>query len=44
VANGRYGLGLHTMRERAESAGGSLRVLAQPGQGTTVEATLPRSP
>lgn len=35
------GLGLDTMRERAEEIGGSLRVTSRPGGGTTVELALP---
>ncbi len=34
-------LGLSSIRERAELAGGSLRVDSAPGSGTTVEVTLP---
>ncbi len=34
-------LGLTTMVERAELAGGWVRVLSKPGQGTTVECWLP---
>jgi signal transduction histidine kinase len=34
-------LGLTTMVERAELAGGWVRVLSTPGQGTTVECWLP---
>ena len=33
--------GMTTMRERAEAAGGSLKVETAPGQGTRVVATLP---
>jgi signal transduction histidine kinase len=33
--------GLAGMRERAESIGGTLTVLSQPGSGTVVTATLP---
>jgi nitrate/nitrite-specific signal transduction histidine kinase len=33
--------GLQTMRERAESVGGSLQVVSQPGHGTRVVVTLP---
>ncbi len=33
--------GLETMRERAESIGGSLEVTSGPGQGTTVALTVP---
>jgi signal transduction histidine kinase len=36
-------LGLHTMRERAESVGGTVTVQAQPGRGTTVVLELPLS-
>jgi two-component system, NarL family, sensor histidine kinase DevS len=35
------GYGLVGMRERATMAGGTLRVAAQPGAGTTVRATVP---
>jgi signal transduction histidine kinase len=35
------GLGLSSMRERAEALGGALRVLPAPAGGTTVEVTLP---
>jgi signal transduction histidine kinase len=38
---GRFGM--KTMRERAESAGGSLRVISAPGKGTTVEVIIPRN-
>jgi len=34
-------LGLESMRQRAEAAGGQLRVESRPGSGTTVTATLP---
>ncbi len=34
-------LGLDSMRQRAEAAGGQLRVESRPGSGTTVTATLP---
>ncbi len=33
--------GLHTMRERAESVGGTLRIDTRPGAGTTVEVVVP---
>lgn len=36
-------LGLLSMRERVESAGGSLRVEASPGRGCRIEASLPCS-
>lgn len=35
-------LGLTSMRERAEVAGGSLRIDSAPGAGTTVRAEVPR--
>lgn len=35
-------LGLASMRHRARSVGGRLRVTSTPGQGTTVEAVVPR--
>jgi signal transduction histidine kinase len=35
------GLGFVTMRERAESLHGELRIVASPGGGTRVEVTLP---
>jgi PAS domain S-box-containing protein len=34
-------MGLQVMRERAETAGGWLRVCSAPGEGTTIEAWLP---
>jgi PAS domain S-box-containing protein len=40
AASGRGGLGLTTMRERAEKAGGSLRIVSMPGQGTRVRASV----
>jgi PAS domain S-box-containing protein len=40
AASDRGGLGLITMRERAESVGGSLTVLSAPGEGTRVKASL----
>jgi signal transduction histidine kinase len=33
--------GLTTMRERAEQAGGQLTITSTPGQGTSVQATVP---
>lgn len=37
------GLGLPSMRQRAEEVGGRLRVESRPGRGTAVLAVLPRS-
>lgn len=36
-------LGLRSMRERAESLGGTLEVESTPGQGTRVQARIPRT-
>jgi signal transduction histidine kinase len=36
------GLGLMTMRERAETLGGTVRWVSVPGRGTTVTVTLPK--
>jgi signal transduction histidine kinase len=36
-----WGVGLRSMRERAEMLGGSLRVDSSPGDGTTVEVSVP---
>ena len=36
-----WGVGLRSMRERAESIGGTLRVDSEPGEGTTVEMRVP---
>jgi len=35
------GFGMKTMRERAESLGGRLRLISAPGRGTAVEVTIP---
>jgi len=35
------GLGLNTMRERAEALGGTFHITSRPGRGTTVSVTLP---
>ena len=40
LAGGRR-FGLHTMRERAESVGGHLRIESRPGAGTTVKVIVP---
>jgi signal transduction histidine kinase len=37
----RRGLGLHTMRERAQNLGGNLEIHTTPGQGTTVKGRFP---
>jgi len=39
---GSGGLGIVSMRERLRTIGGSLSVVAAPGQGTTIRATVPR--
>jgi len=41
LENAPAGVGLTSMRSRAESVGGRLSIVSQPGQGTTVEAWLP---
>lgn len=38
------GLGLLALRERLESLGGTMRIDSRPGQGCTVEATVPAHP
>jgi signal transduction histidine kinase len=43
-AQTRTGLGLTTMRERANELGGTLKVDSIPGAGTTVHVALPRKP
>lgn len=35
------GLGMKTMRERAEAMGGSLSIASAPGQGTVIEGIVP---
>ncbi|MGH2589145.1 MAG: sensor histidine kinase, partial [Dehalococcoidia bacterium] len=40
-ANARAGVGLTSMRERAEELGGTLHIEAAPGGGTLVAASLP---
>jgi len=37
------GFGMKTMSERAETLGGSLRVISAPGNGTTIEVIVPIS-
>jgi signal transduction histidine kinase len=36
------GLGLHSMRERAEALGGTFSLESAPGQGTTIKVDLPK--
>ena len=36
-------MGLASMRERAEIGGGTLRIVSAPGQGTTIDVSLPRA-
>ena len=43
VADRKTGVGLTSMRERAEEIGGSFRINSNPGQGTQVVAHLPLS-
>jgi signal transduction histidine kinase len=38
---GRHGLGLLTMRERAQQAGGTLEITSGPGRGSCVRARFP---
>jgi PAS domain S-box-containing protein len=40
----RKSIGLLGMRERAQAAGGTVRILGAPGRGTTVSVSLPRPP
>lgn len=40
-SGGSGGLGLNTMRERAEARGGTFRLESAPGQGTRVEVRIP---
>lgn len=44
VPSGRHGIGLLSMRERAEALGGRLEISSAPGQGTTLTASLPLPP
>jgi signal transduction histidine kinase len=37
------GFGMKTMRERAATLGGSLKVISAPGKGTTIEVMIPNS-
>jgi PAS domain S-box-containing protein len=41
--NSRGGLGLSSMKERAEMAGGSVVIRSEPGKGTAIRATWPGS-
>ncbi len=36
------GFGLESMRERAHTLGGTLSIVSRPGQGTEINAILPR--
>jgi PAS domain S-box-containing protein len=36
-------MGLASMRERAEMGGGTLRIVSAPGEGTTIDVSLPRA-
>lgn len=38
-----HGLGVRTMRERAQELGGKLVIASRPGRGTVVEARLPHA-
>ncbi len=40
-ANGKPGLGIRSMTERAHLAGGHLKIYSEPGKGTRIEATVP---
>jgi len=42
LASAPTGIGLHTMRERAAEIGGTCEIIARPGGGTLVTASLPR--
>ena len=42
-ADMRPGVGLTSMRERAEELGGTFEAASQPGRGTRITATLPQS-
>jgi len=42
LSSPRSGVGLKSMRERAEVIGGSFHIESTPGQGTQVSVTLPK--
>lgn len=44
ASGGRRGLGLVSMRERAERLGGKFVIKSRPGQGTRIFASIPLSP
>jgi signal transduction histidine kinase len=44
LQNTPYGLGLYSMRERAEIFGGSFRVESEPGKGTRIMIQVPFEP
>ena len=41
---GQWGLGLLGIQERLEALGGTLQITSAPGQGTTLQITLPSAP
>jgi signal transduction histidine kinase/ABC-type uncharacterized transport system substrate-binding protein len=41
MVNGKPGLGIRSMTERARRADGHLKIYSEPGKGTRVEATVP---
>jgi signal transduction histidine kinase len=41
---GSQGLGLLGIRERLEALGGTLQITSAPGQGTTLQITVPVDP
>ena len=38
-----WGMGLHSMRERADSLGGKFELESKPGEGTRIVVSLPLS-
>lgn len=44
IQTSRTGLGITTMRERAELLGGACQITSTPGSGTTVEVWIPAQP
>lgn len=43
LVSGTSGLGMVNMRERVQAHGGTLKIVSAPGQGTRVDACVPRS-